>query len=88
MRIKQNFMLRNIADHWIVVPLGERVVDFNGLITLNETGALLWKELENGADKESLVNILLQEYDIDLHTASKDVDEFLDSLEKGRLLEE
>jgi hypothetical protein len=40
MKIKKDFMLREIVGTWIVVPLGERVVDFNGMVTLNETGAL------------------------------------------------
>ncbi len=88
MRIKSGFMLRNIADIWILVPLGERVVDFNGLITLSETGAHLWEKCQDGIDKEMLVKELLAEYDVDCVTASSDVDEFLKLLDATGLLEQ
>ena len=87
LKIKSGFMLRNIADNWIVVPLGERVVDFNGLITLSETGAFLWKKLESSIGIDKLTEELLKEYDIDEETAKTDVTEFLASLKEGRLLE-
>lgn len=87
MKIKSDFMLRNIADYWIVVPLGARVIDFNGLITLSETGAFLWKKLQDGAERDSLVVAVLEEYDVDEYTAFRDVEEFLDSLIKSEVLE-
>ena len=45
MTLKKGFMLRSIAGTHVVIPLGERVVDFNGILTLNETGAFLWELL-------------------------------------------
>ncbi|HBX22962.1 MAG TPA: PqqD family protein [Desulfotomaculum sp.] len=87
MKIKQNFMLREIAGSWLVVPLGERVVDFNGIITLSETGAFLWEILEKGAGVNELVDQLLLEYDVDETTARADVVEFIAALEEGALLE-
>jgi len=80
-------MLREIAGTWIVVPLGQRVVDFNGLITLSETGAFLWKRLEQGAGEDELTTALLEEYDVDMETASADVAEFLGSLETSGVVE-
>lgn len=87
MKIKQNFMLREIAGTWLVVPLAERVVDFNGIITLSETGAFLWGVLEKGASVDELVGKLLLEYDVDETTARADVAEFTAALEEGNLLD-
>jgi len=88
MKLKSDFMLREIAGTWLVVPLGNRVVDFNGLITLSETGAFLWKLLQDGKeDKEALVAALLEEYDVDRETAEADVTDFLDQLEKESIAE-
>lgn len=86
MKIKSGFMLRNVIDSWVVVPLGERVVDFNGLITLNETGAYLWEQLKEETEKENLIKALLSEYDVDEKTASEDVEKFIAALEQGGLL--
>lgn len=84
MKIKEGFMLRDIAGSWIVVPIGQRVVEFNGLMTLSESGALLWKRLESEATMESLVEAILSEYDVDEGTAKADVENFISSVcEKG-----
>ena len=77
MKINDGFMLRNVAGKNIVVAVGEASMDFDGLISLNETGAFLWKILEDGADYETLLNKLLDEYDIDEATAKRDIDAFI-----------
>ncbi|QAA34510.1 PqqD family protein [Clostridium manihotivorum] len=86
MKIKEGFMLREIVDTWVVVPLGERVVEFNGIMTLSETGALLWKEIEKGKDIDSLVVSITSEYEIDEETALKDTLEFVSKIESHGLL--
>lgn len=87
MKIKDGFMLRKIADTFIIIPLGEKVVEFSGLMTLSESGALLWNTLQNSVSQTDLVSVLLSEYNIDKHTASADVDEFLSELTKKGLIE-
>ena len=87
MKIKEGFMLREIAGQWIVIPLGERVVEFNGMLTLSESGAMLWKGLQDGADEEQLTKLILSEYDIDEETAKSDVKEFIDSVSVKGLIE-
>lgn len=88
MRIKSGFMLRKIVDLWVVVPLGERVVDFNGILKVSESGALLWKKLAGpGANREELLADLLAAYAVDAPTATRDLEEFLGSLGQAGLLE-
>lgn len=87
MKIKDGFMLRQIAGSWVVVPLGQRVVEFNGLMTLNESGALLWKLLESGADENDMVKAITDEYTIDEATARADVKEMVDSITAKGLIE-
>ena len=83
-KIKNGFMLREIVDQWVVVPLGERVVSFNEIMTLSESGALLWKMLEQGSNEKALVDAILKEYAIDNETALGDIREFIAGLkEKG-----
>lgn len=80
MKIKEGFMLREIAGSWIVVPIGQRVVEFRGLMTLSESGAQLWRKLESGADVEDLVALLMAEYDMDEKTVRDDIREFLSAV--------
>ena len=46
MRINKEFVLREIAGDYILVPVGDTALEFNGLITLNEVGAFLWGKLQ------------------------------------------
>lgn len=86
MKIKDGFILREVAGSFIVVAVGEAVKEFNGIINLNETGAVLWKILEKGATKEQLVKALLAEYDVDETTAEKDVSAFIEKLQEAKLV--
>ena len=88
MKINENFVLRQIADTWVVLPLGDATLDFNGMITLNETGSYLWSVLEGGCDQSQLVDALLSEYEVSREQAEADVEEFLGKLRNIDCLEE
>lgn len=86
MKVKDGFILREVAGNFIVVAVGGAVKNFNAVITLNEAGALLWRALEKGAKQEDLVKVILDEYDIDETTAKADVLAFIDKLQGASLL--
>lgn len=88
MKLKKDFVLRQIAGTWAVLPLGLATLDFNGMLTLNESGVLLWKALEQGGDRNALVDVLTGNYNISQTIAQADVDEFLDKLAKAGCVEE
>ncbi len=80
MTLKSDFELKEIAGSFVVFPVGQKAIDFNGMLTLNETGAFLWQKLKDGADKEALLDAICAEYAIDKDTASADIDAFLQKL--------
>lgn len=90
MKIKDGFLLREIAGVYIVVPIGERVMDFNGLLTLNETGAFLWKAANENSDMEPDTDILAEsladEYDVSISDAKQDVSEFINVLKDNHII--
>lgn len=86
MKIKDGFILREIAGNFIVIAIGNAVKDFNGVITLNDTGAFLWKQLEKGATKEQLLEALLNEYEVDNQVAEQHIDKFIEKLTNAQLL--
>ena len=88
MKIKKGFMLRSVADRNVVVPIGQASVDFNGLITLNDTGAFLWKKLVDGCSYDELLTALLAEYDVDEATAKEGIDAFLNTARSANLIDE
>lgn len=86
MKLKENFVLRQVAGSYVVVAVGAASVDFNGMLTLNDSGALLWRTLEGGADRAALLAALTSEYDVDEAQAARDLDEFLRSLRSAGCL--
>lgn len=88
MKLKSGFVLKSVGENHIVVPVGAQTVDFRCMITLNETGAFLWKLLETEQTDKTLVAALLAEYDVTEERAVADVDAFLGHLRDSALLEE
>ena len=64
-KIKNGFVVREIAGQSVVVALGEASKAFNGIIKLNETGRVMWDMLSEGTEKETIVSKILAEYEID-----------------------
>ncbi len=87
MKVKEDFLLREVAGCFVVVPVGKATVDFNGMLNLNDTGAFLWENLQEETTKKELVEKLLSTYEITEDIASRDVDLFIKKLEDADLLE-
>lgn len=88
MKISKEFILREIAGEYILVPVGKTALTFNGLVTVNEVGALIWGMLEKGSDVSTIVNGILDEYDVDEQTATADVLEFISYLKSNNIIED
>lgn len=87
MKVGKEFVLREIVGDYVIIPTGKTVLSFNGLITVNEIGAFLWNLLQQDVTLEELVKSVLDEYEVDEETAREDIQEFLDTLESGGILE-
>lgn len=87
MKIKEDFILRNVAGNNVVVPIGQNSVDFNGMISLNDTGAFLFEQMLNEISREDLIKAVVEEYEIDEELAVKDVDNFIAKVEGEGLFE-
>ena len=86
MRVDKDFVLREIAGDYIIIPTGKTVLEFNGLITVNEVGIDIWKMLQEEVTFEELVQGILNEYDVEEEVAREDIREFLDTLISGGIL--
>lgn len=87
MKIREGFMLRQVADNYIIVPVGKATYEFNGMIKLNETGAFIWECLKEDISLEELINRLMDEYDVTNEVATNDVNLFINELRSAKLIE-
>ena len=88
MKIKEGFLIRKVGEQAVVVSVGEATKIFNGMIRLNDTGEFLWNILIKGAEKEELVDALVEEYEVDRKKAGEDVERFISTLSKPGIIEE
>ena len=88
MKVSNEFVLRQVADEYLLIPVGEAALRISGMISLTESGCLLLRMLTEGTDRETLIQALLAEYEVEDAEARQDVDAFLDKLRKLQMLEE
>lgn len=74
MKIKDGFVLRTICGQNVISGEGSANVNYSSLITLNETAAYLYKNLQGKEFTEDMaVDLLLEEYEVDRERAATDV---------------
>ena len=88
MKIKNGFELRDVCGENVIIAHGVENIDFTKVITLNESAALIWKQVE-GKDftEDDMVKILLDEYEVEEPQAQADVKQLLSSWVKAGLVE-
>ncbi|MCI6091308.1 PqqD family protein [bacterium] len=88
MKLEKEFVLREIAGDYVIIPVGKTVIEFNGLITVNEVGVSIWNMLQNEVTFDQIVQGILNEYEVEESVAREDIREFLDQLIDGGILTE
>ena len=75
MKQKKGFVLRKVCGEQVIVGEGIEQIDFNKIITLNDTAAFLWEEAGKGEfTVASLAEALVKEYDVEPERALRDVE--------------
>lgn len=89
MKIKKGFELREVCGEHIIVAYGRENIDFNKVISLNESATYLWKNIVDGEfTAETMAALLLKEYEVDEATARQDAQALLDEWVKVGLVQE
>ena len=88
MRVKKGFVLREIADTIVVVPTGDLLDEFKGLINLNSTGKFIWGLLQKDITLEEIADKFAGEYKVDKDTAMQNTEKFVQSLKNANIIEE
>ena len=89
MKIKKGFDLREVCGENIVVAYGRENIDYNKVISLNESAAYLWKAVVGkNFTADTMAKLLCSEYEVDAETAAHDAQALLDEWTKAGLTEE
>ncbi|MBR2153856.1 MAG: PqqD family protein [Bacteroidaceae bacterium] len=88
MQIKPGFELRNICGENIIIAHGVQNIDFSKVITLNESAATVWNAVVGKTfTEQDIVNVLTDEYEVDLMTAQDDANVLVASWKDAGLIE-
>lgn len=87
MKIKPGFIIRKLADNYVVVPVNNQN-EFQGMIQLYQTGAFIWQQLEAGKNEDEILSLMLEKYEISLEKAKEDITLFIEKLRKDNLIDE
>lgn len=89
MKIKEGFILRTICGEHIVVGEGLAQVNFNKMLSMNESAAYLWKQIEGKSfTREDLVQYLLDQYEVTAEKAAEDVEKLVATWVREGVVEE
>jgi len=86
MKLKEGFILRDVAGETVVIPSGDDL-DLNMMITLNGTGKFIWEKLEQGIALDDLVDAVHDEYEVTRERAREAVCAFVAKLNDNGFLE-
>lgn len=89
MKAKQGFKLRQLGDEYILVGESIEQINFNKMITMNETAAYIWKQVADGKefDCDYLGEQLTKEYDVERETAMNDAKKTIESWQNAGIIE-
>lgn len=88
MKIKEGFVVREVAGTYLALATGELSKIYNGSITLNSSAKFIFDNMQTDTTKEEVVKKMLDYYDdLDENTAMEAVEEFVSKLEEENLID-
>lgn len=88
MKTIAGFKLRKLGNEYILVGESMELINFNKMITLNETAAFLWQQAEQGEfDADKLCKALCSEYEVSPQQALADVEATIASWKEAGVIE-
>lgn len=88
MKLYGEFIVRQVMDNIVAIPVGQTALRFNGMIMLNDVSKIIWECLAQETDIDSIVNAVTDAFEVSAEEAHADIAEFCDKLRKLQLLEE
>lgn len=82
MKLNKLYVVKDIAGETVIVPTGNAIQNFNGLISTNDVAGFIWKHVEECETPDDMVRKVLEAFDGDPDIIEKEVLEFLETLKK------
>ena len=89
MVVKKGLKLRKLGNEYILIGEGLEAIDFNKMITMNETAAYLWEKVSDGSDisAQKMAVLLMEEYEVEQEQAIADCQETINAWMNAGIIE-
>lgn len=74
-----DYIYREVAGEAVLVPTGKAAESLFGIVSMNSTGAFLWKALEQKRSFGELRAMFAREYELEEAQSRQDVTEFIET---------
>lgn len=89
MKLREGFIIREVAGSTVVVPTGDLMAEFSKMFTINEVGKFIIELLQSqDITIKEIVEMIVNEYDIDEEMAMQDTENFIQKLKEDNMLED
>lgn len=88
MKIKDGFIMKDVAGSKVVLPLGERQAEIRGIITFNDIGAEVFNMLDGTNSVEEIIAKIVKDYDAPYETVKSDVEKLIEKMRANGLVED
>ena len=87
MKLNTEISVCEVSGQPILVPTGSKLMDVNKMMDLNDTALFIINSLkEKDQTFDELLVAIMDEYDIDMQTASKDLGEFIENAKSAGVI--
>ena len=89
MKAIPGFKLRPLGDEYILVGESVELINFNKMISMNESAAYLWQHVESlpSFDEHTLADLLCEEYEVSPEQALIDAQNTLEAWKNAQIVE-
>lgn len=88
MKIKDGYIMKEIAGSKVVMAIGAESNNFNGIITFNEVGAEVFSMLDGSNSIEKIIEVISEKYDVSGEIVKEDVLNVVEKMKEHGLIEE
>lgn len=89
MKLSEGYLVKEIAGSYVLLPVGQNVVDYQHILHVNETGYFIVSQLKTEVTYDNLLERLVVAYEADAEdkeALKADLDAFLEKLREKKLL--
>ena len=80
MKIKEGFVLRDVAGQAVVIAVGKASERFHGMINLNDTGKCIWMGIQEGLTEQEIIKKITDQYEVEQESAAHDVRQMIQKM--------